>query len=66
MTKHEAAVISLFTGILIGDFSDMHKYAEKLNGEPIMTHQFANTNFVESLKEKCKPDFMAIHDAIEE
>ena len=30
MTKNEAAIISLFTGILIGDFSEMHKYAEKL------------------------------------
>ncbi len=30
MTKREAAIMSAFTGIMIGSFSDMHKYVEEI------------------------------------
>lgn len=29
MTKREAAIVSAYTGILIGSFSDMHEYVEE-------------------------------------
>lgn len=64
MTKHEAAVISMFTGIMIGKFSDMHEYAEKIYGGPIWTHQFADKDLVNRLKELAKPDFVDIHEGI--
>lgn len=62
MTKREAAIISLYTGILIGEFSEMHKYAEELLGQPIFTHQFAGDAINAKLKELAKPDFLEIHE----
>lgn len=60
LDRQQAAVLSLFTGILCGPFSDMHKYASDLLGEPIFTHQFADEEFVAMLKEKARPDFMML------
>ncbi len=60
LTKKQAAIVGLYTGTTCGPFSDIHEYAEKLHGEPIFTHQFANENFVKELKEKAKKDFLAI------
>ena len=58
MTKREAAIVTMFTGILIGDFSDAHAYAEEIMGRPIWTHQFPS--LMAEIKEKAKPDFLAI------
>ena len=40
MNKREAAVISAYTGILLGEFSDLHKYVEEIFGRPVFTHEF--------------------------
>ena len=64
MTKHEAAVVSAFTGMLIGEFSDMHGYAEKLLGRPVFTHEFGSGGIASQLKELAKPDFLEIHETI--
>lgn len=60
MTKREAAIVSIYTGILIGTFGEAHKYAEEIMGEPIWTHEFASKALWGKLKELSKPDFMAI------
>ena len=60
MTKKEAAIISAYTGIMVGSFSDMHEYAEKIMEHPIFTHHFADKQLCEKLKEKAKPDFIEI------
>lgn len=60
MTKREAAIITIFTGILIGSFSDAHEYAEEIYGHPIFTHQFAEHSLCEKLKELARNDFIAI------
>jgi len=59
MTKEEAAIVSAYTGILIGEFSDMHKYVEELLGRPVFTHEFG-TGLFEVIKEKSKKDFTSI------
>jgi len=66
MTKREAAIISAYTGILVGDFSAMHEYVEEVMEGPIWTHQFASKEFNELLKEKVKPDLLVICDNITE
>ena len=66
MTKREAAIVSLFTGVLLGKFSDMHGYAEELMGCPIFTHQFGSKEYAEELKQKCKPDFISISENLED
>lgn len=58
MTKREAAIVSAYTGYLIGEFSDFHAYAEEVMGRPIFTHEFPN--IADELKEKSKKDFMSI------
>ena len=59
ITKEQASVIGLYTGITCGPFSDVHKLAEEIMGRPIFTHEFANDAFVESIQEKIKPMFLA-------
>ena len=41
MTKREAAIVSAYTGVLIGDFDEVHKYIEELLGRPVFTHELA-------------------------
>jgi hypothetical protein len=40
VTKKEAAIVTAYTGILIGEFDEFHKYAEESLGRSIMTHEF--------------------------
>ena len=58
MTKREAAIVSVYTGVLIGDFSDFYAYAVEIMGRPIFTHEFLY--IADELKEKSKKDFMSI------
>ena len=60
MTKREAAIVSAYTGILIGTFSDMQLYADKLFGYPTFTHEYGDIDFVKKLKELATNDFMNI------
>lgn len=58
LTKEQAAIITLYTGITCCNFTHAHRYAEKILARPVMTHEFANTEFVETLKNKVKPFFL--------
>lgn len=58
MTKREAAIVSAYTGYLIGEFSDFHAYAEEIIGRPIFVHELSS--IAENLKENSRKDFMSI------
>lgn len=60
LTREQAAVIGLYTGITCGPFADVHKKAEEVLGHPVWTHEFANPETVEKLKELIKPEFIAL------
>lgn len=60
MTKREAAIVSAYTGYLIGDFAEMQVYAESLFKRPCFTGEFGSERFAEELKQKAKPDFVAM------
>jgi len=60
MTKREAAIVGAYTGIMLGKFSDMQSYVEKIMERPIFTHEFADKRTVELIKGKAKLDFLAI------
>ena len=67
MTKREAAIISAYTGILLGGFPNMHKFVEEeLLHRPVMTHEFANAKVVAEIKEKSRPYFMEICENLTE
>jgi len=65
MTKKEAAIISAYTGILLGEFSDMHEYIEQILGRPVWTHQLANEDISNEIKNKSRDDFMALSKEID-
>jgi len=59
MTKREAAIIGAYTGILIGDFDDLMKYAEeKLETKGITTIGMAM--IADKLKKASKEDFLGL------
>lgn len=58
MTKREAAIVSAYTGYLIGEFKDFHAYVEEIMGRPVFTHELPS--IAEELKYKSKKDFMSI------
>lgn len=60
MTKDEAAIVSAYTGVMLGKFSDMQQYAERVMGRPLWTHEFASQDVVDELKAATRPDFMAL------
>ena len=57
MSKEEAAIITAYTGIHIGDFPTFHAYIEKKLGRPIWTHELANSEIWKEIKEKTRKDF---------
>jgi hypothetical protein len=60
MNKREAAIISAYTGVLIGKFDDLHKYIEEIMGRPVFTHELAEEEIFNKIKEFSKDDFMNI------
>lgn len=60
ITQREGAIISAYTGYLIGSFSAMHEYVEEIIGRPILTHEFADKEFTKEIHNKSKDDFINI------
>lgn len=63
MTKHEAAIVTAYTQIFIGDISEYQAYAEKLLGRPLFTHELSQPNIVEEIRKRSADDFK--HIAVE-
>lgn len=57
LTKQQAVIISGFTGIMHGKFSDLHEDVERRAGRPVFTHEFAESSWIKDLY---RDDFMAI------
>lgn len=60
LTKEQAAIIGVYSGISCGPFSDIHELAEKLLDRPIFTHEMAFPEIWDQLREKVKPQFLEI------
>jgi len=60
LTKEQAAIVGVYTGVLCGPFSDIHKLAEKLLGRPVWTHELARKEVWMELQDKVKPQFLEI------
>lgn len=60
MTKQEKIIVSAYTGYLMCDFDDMHKYIEEKLGRPVWTHELAIDIVEKEIKEKVKPDFIKL------
>lgn len=64
MNKREGAIVTAYTGILIGDFSEFHKYIEEIMGRPVFTIEMANKKTTKEIKEKSKTDFIKLSESI--
>ena len=42
LTREQAAIIGIFTGICCGPFEDIQKLADELVGYPTLTHMFGD------------------------
>lgn len=60
LTREQAAVIGVFTGVLCGPFEDIQKLGDELMGRPTWTHEYGNKAFSEKLNELVKPRFIAL------
>lgn len=60
LTKEQAAIVGVYTGVSCGPFSDIHELAEKLLNRPILTHEMAFPEIWKELREKVKPQFLEI------
>lgn len=60
MTKEEAAIIGAFTGILVGEFADLHEYIERIMERPVFTHELGTERVWEEIKERARGDFLRL------
>lgn len=60
MTLDEKIVVSAYTGYLMCDFNEVHRYVEKLLGRPVLTHELARGKIQDEIREKAKADFLKI------
>lgn len=52
MTKREAAIVSAYTGYVIGEFSDSQAYAEEVMRRQIFIHELPS--IADEIKEKAR------------
>lgn len=60
ITKREAAIISAYTGYLIGDFGETHEYIQEILGRPVWSHEMADSKLWDQIREKAKPDYISL------
>ncbi len=60
MNKREAAIVSAYTEILIGEFSEMHRFIEEVMGRTVFTHKLVDDKVHQEIKAKVKPHFISI------
>jgi hypothetical protein len=60
MTKREAAIVSAYTGVLLGDFDELHKYIEEIMGGDVFTHEPGNREKWGEIKARSKPDLISL------
>ena len=57
MTNRELVVASAYTGILMCEFEDLHKYIEEKLGRQVFTHELSEQSVWDEIYKKCKDDF---------
>ena len=60
MTLQEKIIVSAYTGVLMCDFSHVHKYIEEKMGRPVWTHELGFESTFAKIREAVKPDFIKL------
>lgn len=58
MTHKERLIISAYTGYLMVDFSELHKFIEETLDRPVWTYELASKEIFVELREKLKDKFL--------
>jgi len=58
ITKEQGLVITGFTGVTAANFGDFQLDVEKRLGRPVFTHELADKNLWEEIKELYRADFL--------
>lgn len=69
MTLRERVIVETYTGVCMvtgEEREEVYKYMAALMGRPVYTHDLASKEIQEELKEKSKPDFIALCRTVEE
>ncbi len=65
MTDREKIIVSAYTGVLMCDFNNLHKYIENILGRPVFTHEMADKSVQDEIKEKARKEFLTICNTTE-
>ena len=60
MTKKEKMIVSAYTGVLMVEEDEFYDYLEQLMGRPILAKELNSEDFVNSVVEAVKDDFMKL------
>lgn len=60
MTNRERAIVSAYTGYLMCDFAEVHKYVQEKLGRPVWTHELAHPDVQRELHDAARDDFLAL------
>lgn len=63
MTDREKAIVMAYTGICMltkDKWSVFHEYVESIMGRPVYTHEMETKAVYDLIKEKARPDFIAL------
>lgn len=62
MTKQEKLIVTAYTGVLMVDWGEFHKFAEELLGRPIYSHEFDEEEVTNKIVNAVRDDFMRLCD----
>jgi hypothetical protein len=60
MTKREAAIVSAYTGYLVGEFAVLQHYVEEKLGRKVDLAEMGQGPVVLEIHDKSEPDFMQL------
>ena len=60
MTRREAAIVGAYTGILMGDTSDVNKYIVYILGRELNVYELLRPEILREVKEKIEQDFLEL------
>ena len=60
MTKNERLLVTAYTGVMMVEEAEFYDYLEELMGRPILAKELNSEEFVSSVIDAVKDDFMKL------
>ena len=60
LTKRQAAIVTAYTGMFLGDFHTFHAYVEELMERPVYTHEMGSLDLAAEVKRRAKADYVSL------